>query len=1009
MAVAKEQTKASAAQAADTADGSNPASTTESEGPHVVSGTKQPPPETSYSIASRRYILLALWSTIVLLGLPIWIWTTTVHRATLPLDSMNEWAGGQACQLEFPIHVSIDSDSLRPQDTQQVVRLVQQTLDDHHVASLHHLRIAPSGSTNQSTSVIVKLRSTPDQKENKATLLRYEPTLEVLHAPFQPAPHSSGLAPLASFIASELRTLFQEEQSVLIHLLANAGRPIPNAPKSPDLTESLNQRSTRTFKYAPTYHLTFSLFSGEASPSAWDIKAAIDEYLQPLVASFSAISTFTIDTQVQLYASLPPSMQGPTLDDNKKQWTLARSDLSGFINAAEWPLSPSIGAGPTINFVLYTPSEKQRPLLLEETGGTSWLIPQWGGVQILNPTKAQHERSALTKQDLQPIIATFADQLVTLLGLPKSPASIPIQLGSLTRERTASLILSASSTLGALSRLTLKLTSIAIPDSVASSVDKTVHHLDQACTDLRHARYDSALNHARTAETEAEQAFFEPSMVGQVYFPDEHKVAVYVPLLGPMAVPLVMAVLKEPDLRDCGVTTLPHTDQRHLSTMDRQKVQQSCQAILDNFTKDPQKLPGVVVATIDKNGDIIAANASGKRSLNSNKPMDLDTVFWIASCTKLLTAIVCLQLVEQGKLELDDSKHLYQYCPELAEVKVLQDDGSLVNKKSEITLRMLLIHTSGFGYEFFNEKLRDYYYPVGVSVFDGARADFLNMPLVNQPGERWEYGIGIDWAGFYCERVTGIPLNDLMMQNIIKPLGLESTTMFPTKSMMSNLAGMHQRYPGSDTLHVVDHPMRAVFRNMPEDQKKYYIQSGGAGLFSKPTDYLQVLATLLNEGTSPKTGARILSSKTVDEMFKNQIPQFGQFGRQGIPAAKPEWTNPLPDMMPQQGNPDQGWGLSMALNIQPGDTGRSGGAGGWAGIANLFYFIDREKGVASMVCSQVLPFADINLLTAWFLCEQELYKAINAVQDSSTHKRGVDSVHLEQLNLNQTDGVSGSG
>ena len=503
---------------------------------------KKPPPEPPHSVASRRYILFALWATIVLVGLPVWIWTTTVHRAALPLELMNSWANGQACQLEFPLHVSIESESLRPQDTQHLVRLIQQTLDDHHVPSLHHLRMSSGAQFSETPALVVKLHSDPDVRTE---LHRYASILDIYHAPFNSPPQPSGLVPLASFVASQLRQMFQEEEAMLTHLLANAGRPVPNAPKSPHLTELLDQRSTRTFKYAPTYHLTFSLFAGQTNPSAWEIKAAIDDYLSPLLQTYSSISNFTIDTQVQLYASLPPSMNGPTYDDSKKQWTVAKSDLSGVINAAEWPLSPSIGTGPTINFVLYVPSENQRPLSLEETGGSSWLIPQWGGVQILNPSDAQVQRSSLTKEELLPVMATFADQLVTLLGVPKSPKSVPIQLGGLTRERTASLILSASSTLGALSRLTLKLTAIAIPDSVAKSVDKTLYHLDQACKDLREAHYASALEHARIAESEAERAFFEPSMVGQGYFPDEHKVAGYVPLLGPMAVPLVMSLLKE--------------------------------------------------------------------------------------------------------------------------------------------------------------------------------------------------------------------------------------------------------------------------------------------------------------------------------------------------------------------------------------------------------------------------------------------------------------------------------
>ena len=449
----------------------------------------------------------------------------------------------QACKLDFPLHIAIDGGTFRHQDSQHLVRLVQQTLDDHDVSTLHHLRIATADQLGKSAALTVRLEADSKNAEPHATLQPYAAVLDVHHSGFQAAPHASSLQPLASYIAENLRDLFADEQAALTHLLSNSGFSVPNIRLSPEEVGSLDQRSNRAFKYAPKYHLAFSLFSGSTTPSNWDIQNALQEYLEPLLASFSSISTFSVDTQVQLYASLSPSMRGPTLDAETNSWTVQRSDLSGFINAAEWPLSPSIGVGPTINFVLYVPSEKQRPLKVKETGGTSWLIPQWGGVQILNPSASQQARGNLTREDLQPIMLTFADQLVSLLGLPPHPASLPLRLQGLTRERAASTIVSASSTLGALARLTLKLTSIAIPDNVATSVDKTIHHLEQACADLREARYDDALKNARSAEAEAEQAFFEPSMVGQVYFPDEHKVAVYVPLLGPMAVPLVMALL----------------------------------------------------------------------------------------------------------------------------------------------------------------------------------------------------------------------------------------------------------------------------------------------------------------------------------------------------------------------------------------------------------------------------------------------------------------------------------
>ena len=372
----------------------------------------------------------------------------------------------------------------------------------------------------------------------EASLRSWVPVLDVRHDSKSDADN------LASFISQEIQTVFEYEHESLTYLLSDTPFAKENGTSSDVEKEAkLDARTTKAFKYASTYHLTFSLFASSASPSSWDVDDAVNKYIIPLLEPLSKISQFTITTQVQLHASFSPSIAGPTLDTASGKWQLKKTDLSGFVNAAEWPLSPSIGAGPTINFVLYAPSHQQSPLEIAETGGTSWLVPQWGGVQILNPSDTQS--ATLSVEDLEEVMLTFADQLIALVGLPPAPQSLSLRLSSLTRERTTSLVLSASSTLGALARLTLKLTSIAIPDSVAKSVAETIERLDQACLDMREGRFDSALSNARIANDEAERAFFEPSMVGQVYFPDEHKVAVYVPLLGPMAVPLVMAGIKE--------------------------------------------------------------------------------------------------------------------------------------------------------------------------------------------------------------------------------------------------------------------------------------------------------------------------------------------------------------------------------------------------------------------------------------------------------------------------------
>jgi phosphatidylinositol glycan class S len=189
------------------------------------------------------------------------------------------------------------------------------------------------------------------------------------------------------------------------------------------------------------------------------------------------------------------------------------------------------------------PDQNQSPLIIKENAGQSWLVPQWGGVHILNLGEASPE--SLTSDMLAPAMHSFSDQLISLFGLPQAPASLPLRISTLERVRAASLIVSTSSTLGALAQVYQKLPSIPVPDNVAQSAALAINHLSQTCDLLRQGRFHQALDNARVAQVEAEKAFFERSMVGQVYFPDEHKVAVYLPLLGPVAVPLVMAALKE--------------------------------------------------------------------------------------------------------------------------------------------------------------------------------------------------------------------------------------------------------------------------------------------------------------------------------------------------------------------------------------------------------------------------------------------------------------------------------
>ncbi|KAF7935018.1 uncharacterized protein EAE98_003063 [Botrytis deweyae] len=492
----------------------------------AVEKRKEPPPEKPENARMRIQVLISFWAIILLLGVPIWWRTTTIYRAPLPLDQMTDWAEGRACRPVFPLTISIEAESLQENEAQNLLRTTQHALDDLNDFSAHHLRLQLSPPNNASATtngfsyggmgedVALTIRLLPGTASS-ANLQAYAPILDIYYPPNQIPSSSSSTSSLATYIANTLRGVFAEEQAMIAYLLSTSSAPPERSPKAlaPEVADTLAKWTTRSLKYSGTYHLTFSLFTPTATPSSWDIEAALEEHMKPLLDSFTSISNFTIDTQVQLYAT--PGVSGNVL---------RKEDLSGFINAAEWPLSPSIGGAPTINFILYAGDMEV------EGGGKSWLIPQWGGVVIQSDIS-----------DLRPAMLTFSTQLMSLMGAPET-GSLPLRLMTLVRVRSAGLLLKASGTLGSLARLTKALPSISIPESVQDGVYTTIEHLRKACDGLGG---NDGLVHARIAEEAAEKAFFEKSMVGQVYFPDEHKVAVYMPLLGPVGVPLVMNVLKE--------------------------------------------------------------------------------------------------------------------------------------------------------------------------------------------------------------------------------------------------------------------------------------------------------------------------------------------------------------------------------------------------------------------------------------------------------------------------------
>ncbi|KAG0643616.1 phosphatidylinositol-glycan biosynthesis class S protein [Tuber brumale] len=521
---------------------------------------RPPPPDTPENTCTRSLVILSFWVVVITVGLPLWWITTAIYRAPLPLKEMQSWADGRACRAEFPLLIDVEAPTLP--DPENLLKTVQHALDDANDFSAHHLRLRLSTNSSQvedgeeeSVAATLRLSQGAAGSPHSYVLSPSSRAIDLLYSP------SYNPTSLSAFVASTLQEIFAEEQQMISYLLASsapAPSPSPssgggNGGNGVKVVNKVNTaevagKMSRIVKYSPMYHLTFSLFTAAGDPSSWEIEEAVSEYLQPLLDALGGISGFTVDSQIQFYASLSSSVVPTWVPEEEEEgasgkYTLKKEDLSSFINSAEWPLV-SITSYPTINFIIYIPATDQSPLMIPTSSTNAFLLPQWGGVMIHNPP-AESDNTHLTKEALKPALDIFATQLLSLLGAPTHPASLPIRLDSLTRQRSAELLVSASSTLGSLYRLTLALPSISIPSSVSTSVSSTLSSLTAACQELRHGRFGGALEEGRNAEEQAEKAFFEKSMVGQVYFPEEHKVAVYLPLMGPVGAPLLMAALKE--------------------------------------------------------------------------------------------------------------------------------------------------------------------------------------------------------------------------------------------------------------------------------------------------------------------------------------------------------------------------------------------------------------------------------------------------------------------------------
>ena len=372
----------------------------------------------------------------------------------------------------------------------------------------------------------------------------------------------------------------------------------------------------------------------------------------------------------------------------------------------------------------------------------------------------------------------------------------------------------------------------------------------------------------------------------------------------------------------------------------KMELKQSADAILNGVVTANPAVPGVVAMVTDREQNIYEG-AAGKRQFGGSEDMTTDTAFAIFSTTKAITGTAILQLVEDGKLDLDAPAKTY--APDIGKLQVVDgfgDDGDPILRapSRDITTRMLMLHTAGFGYDFFSEtynKLaQEHAQP---SVITASKASLMT-PLLFDPGDKWEYGTNLDWCGQVVEGITGQRLGEVFQSRIFEPLGITDMTFSLNDALRSRLASMHARgEDGSLT------PMEFELPSDPE------IHMGGHGLYGTVGDYMRFIRMWLNDGVGEN--GRVLKPETVAMAEKNHL---GDKKVTMLPGVIPSLSNDA-EFFPGL---SKSWSFSFMVNDEEAPTGRPAGALGWAGLANLFYWIDRQNGYGGFWATQILPFGD---------------------------------------------------
>jgi CubicO group peptidase (beta-lactamase class C family) len=365
-------------------------------------------------------------------------------------------------------------------------------------------------------------------------------------------------------------------------------------------------------------------------------------------------------------------------------------------------------------------------------------------------------------------------------------------------------------------------------------------------------------------------------------------------------------------------------------------------------------VPGVVALVVDRDR-VLYQGVFGVADVATGRPLTADALFRIASMTKPITTVALMQLVEQGRIGLDDPAE--KYLTELAGLKVFDSFDSATGAyrlrpaSRPATVRHFLTHTSGLAYPFTSATWRDFKPRAGESYPFGG-------PLLFDPGERWHYSTSTDVVGRLVEVVSGQKLEDYFRQHIFAPLKMDDTSYNVPEAKGPRLAAAQQR--------AGEHMDGAIELQEPQPGLAIAAPIGGGGLASTAGDYGRFVRMLLNGGALE--GARVLKAETVELMGQNHI---GAVSVRALKSALPRSA----DFTFIADGRDK-WGLGFLITVDQVPGKRSPGSLSWGGINNTFFWIDPTRGIAGVIMMQYLPFADAKALAVYDAFERGTYRLI---------------------------------